>query len=204
MKRVGIICTGISNTGSIYNVIKYLGYEPVLLNGDDDLINLKKIILPGVGHFDSGMRALKEKGFISKLKDFAKNKENFILGICLGMQMLCNSSEEGENEGLGLINADVMHFKSISKNETIYPHMGWNEIEIKKPNLLLNNESVYRFYFVHSYCVIPRISDITIATCNYGVKFCAVFGKDNIYGVQFHPEKSHKFGLSLIENFLNI
>ena len=99
MKRVGIICTGISNTGSIYNVIKYLGYEPVLLNGDDDLINLKKIILPGVGHFDSGMRALKEKGFISKLKDFAKNKENFILGICLGMQMLCNSSEEGENEG---------------------------------------------------------------------------------------------------------
>ena len=116
--------------------------------------------------------------------------------------MLCNFSEEGEMR-LGLINADVMHFKSISKNGLFIHIWDGTKIEIKKPNLLLNNENHFIFYFVHSYCVI-QISDITIATCNYGVKFCAVFGKDNIYGVQFHPEKSHKFGLSLIENFLNI
>ncbi len=204
MEKIGIINTGISNTGSIKNVIKYFGYESELLNENSNFEEYSKIILPGVGHFDSGIKALSEKGFIPKIKNYVKNEKKIILGICLGMQMLCNSSEEGEKKGLELINAEVKHFKSISNCDLIYPHMGWNKLKINKVNNLLDSTKSYRFYFVHSYCVIPNDKNILIATCNYGIEFCAAFKKDNIYGVQFHPEKSHKFGLSLIENFLNI
>tara|TARA_B100000989_G_C19518602_1_gene462962 strand:+ start:78 stop:698 length:621 start_codon:yes stop_codon:yes gene_type:complete len=203
-KKISILNLTSGNVGSVKRMIEKVGGDPILIETLSDLKKARKIVLPGVGRFDKAMKIIKEKGFkktlISKLKD-----DNVIsLGICLGMQLLCNYSEEGNVEGLGLINAIVKKMDS-EKGKYKIPHIGWNTIDILKKNKIIQESSEeIRFYFVHSYYVHPNEENLMIASTKYGRSFCSAFRKKNIYGVQFHPEKSHKFGMKLIRNFVNL
>jgi glutamine amidotransferase len=203
MKVIKVLDVGIGNFGSIQRIIEISGGSAVKVNDPDSLDFEDKILLPGVGHFKNGMEKLEKSGF----KDALKNKasEYKILGICLGMQLLCTHSEEGDVEGLGLVDAKVQKFNISNPSELKIPHMGWNTVRITQANKLLpiSNEE-QRFYFVHSYKVVPNNKNITIAQCDYGGDFCAAFQQDNIFGVQFHPEKSHRFGMNLIKRFVEI
>lgn len=166
------------------------------------------LILPGVGAFDHGIRNIDILGLREVLIEKVIHKNTPILGICLGMQLLTKSSEEGSLSGLSFINAETVKFDfmndEINQNLKI-PHMGWNNIEIKKYSTLftdVNND--YRFYFAHSYHIICRDCTDILSTTKYGYDFVSSIQKDNIFGVQFHPEKSHKFGFKLLYNFLNL
>ncbi len=160
--------------------------------------------MPGIGKFDAAMKILNKGSFARDLKNYVVSGDVYILGICLGMQLLCKKSDEGNLQGLNLIDAEVKHLETLSSAKLRYPHMGWNQVNIEKENKLLGLNKEYRFYFVHSYFVKPNDDSINMASCNYGGLFCAAFQKENIYGVQFHPERSHRFGLELIKNFLNL
>ena len=202
MKKIGIVNTGISNFGSIERVLFRFGYEGINISSPKQLKEFKKIILPGVGKFDTAMNFLKKDNFANALIQYITQSDIHVLGICLGMHLLCRSSEEGQLPGLNIVNADVVHLKNITKENLIYPHMGWNNVKIIKNNTILPMGEEYRFYFVHNYCVMPDNKDIEIANCCYGNDFCVAFQHGNIFAVQFHPERSHKFGLGLIERFL--
>lgn len=203
MNSIAIVNSGLGNVASIKRMIEKAGGEGHIIDSPRRLQKFQKIILPGVGHFDNGIAKLSETGFHSKILDLCKNKNVKIMGICLGMQLLCESSEEGDREGLGLIDATVQKFRNDTSSSLKIPHMGWNTVKILKDNPLLKDTGrEHRFYFVHSFRVVPRCGSISIARCDYGGEFCAAFQENNVFGVQFHPEKSHKFGLGLIQNFL--
>lgn len=202
---IGIIDYGAGNISSIGNIIKKMGGDYFICKKPEYLNRADKIIIPGVGSFDYGMDCLVNGGWIHTLNELVINQNKDILGICLGMQLMCNKSEEGIQKGLGWINANVKKFDfSDHRNELKIPHMGWNNIEIIKENkILINKNDEKRFYFVHSYYVECIDSDNIIAITKHGRNFTAAFHKGNIYGVQFHPEKSHKFGMELIKNFIS-
>lgn len=203
---ITIIDYGAGNIKSVRNMLKKIGVESELTNDVTVISNAKKLILPGVGHFDYGMQQLHKSGLINILNKKVIQEKTPLLGICLGAQMLGNKSEEGTEKGLGWIDMDVVKFDSNLLDSNLkVPHMNWNEINIKRQSPLLNdldNES--RFYFVHSYHMKPHLDKDVLCTSNYGYEFVSGVNKDNIYGVQFHPEKSHKFGMKLLENFANI
>lgn len=194
------------NIKSIQNMLKRIGEESVIANSVEQIVDADKLILPGVGSFDYGMENLKNSGFIDVLSNKVLTDKVPFLGICLGAQMIGNKSEEGSEKGLGWINMDVVKFNTqkLPKDVKI-PHMSWNEISVKKSSKLLeglSNES--RFYFVHSYHMLPKNKQDILTTTSYGYKFVSAVEKNNIYGVQFHPEKSHKFGMKMLENFAKI
>jgi glutamine amidotransferase len=201
---ITIIDYGMGNLGSIANMLKYLG-EDCLITREVRLIQeSSSIILPGVGHFDKAMQNIRELGLDETIRKKALEDKVPIMGICLGMQLMCNSSEEGSAAGLGLIDAEVKKFDFSPENKMKVPHMGWNALSIQKEHPILHAmpESM-RFYFVHSYHVVcNNLSDI-LAVATYGHPFHAAFIKDNICGVQFHPEKSHKYGKQLLNNFIH-
>jgi glutamine amidotransferase len=201
---ISIINYGMGNLGSIQNMLKKIGVESKIITKPEELENASKIILPGVGSFDTGMRNLIEGGWLDLLNRKVIIEKTPILGICLGMQLMCNGSEEGELPGLGWFDADVRKFISEEKSFKI-PHMGWNIVKpIKESSLFNDNFEVRRYYFVHSYFVQSNNkSDVLANTC-YGFDFVSAFERDNLIGVQFHPEKSHKFGLSLLKNFTTL
>lgn len=204
-KLTGIIDVGIGNISSVGRMIEKVGGEPALIQQPNQLIKFKKVILPGVGHFDEGMKRLKSKGFSELIFDLVIQKQIQILGICLGMQILCRCSEEGDFPGLGLIDADVKKFSLPTTSKLKVPHMGWNIVSITRPNPLLPVcEYEQRFYFVHSYKVVPDDPVNIIGVANYGGEFCAAFHKGNVFGVQFHPEKSHRFGMMLMHRFIEL
>ena len=187
-------------------MLKRIGAKSCISADAEEIEQAEKLILPGVGHFDYGMRNLQESGLIGVLNKKVVADKVPLLGICLGAQLLGNKSEEGIIPGLGWIDMEVVKFdeNKLPKNLKI-PHMSWNEIIIKKQSELLaglNNES--RFYFVHSYHMKCNDENDVLANTNYGYEFTSAVEKDNIYGVQFHPEKSHKFGMRLLENFVNL
>ena len=197
---ITIIDYGMGNIGSIENMIKKLGFKSLITSDPKIISRSSKIILPGVGSFDEGMKNLSKLKIVAALKE-ANKKGAKILGICLGMQLLTKSSEEGELAGLGFINAKTIKFK-LSKDHKI-PHMGWNYVDIKSKNkLTLDLIQKSRFYFVHSYHVVCEDKSNVMMVTNYGVEFTSAIVKNNVFGVQFHPEKSHKFGLKLMENFI--
>ena len=168
----------------------------------NEIENADQYILPGVGSFDDGIKSLKNANFFKSLeKQVLKNKKP-ILGICLGMQLLTNSSEEGEEEGLGWIDATTVKFKTNIKKLAI-PHMGWNIIDPVQTDDVFKNLNDSRFYFVHSYYVVCKNEKNIIARTNYHQNFTSIIRKNNILGVQFHPEKSHQFGLKFFQNFSN-
>lgn len=199
---VAIIDYGLGNLGSIANMLKVIGNKSVITSDADKIRNADKIILPGVGAFDAGMSQLENRALISVIQEEA-NKGKPILGICLGMQLLGRKSEEGEMKGLGLIPFDNVKFNFTAESKLKIPHMGWDIVEFKQDKALLGDiVGIQRYYFVHSYhAVCDDISNVMM-TCDYGYEFAAAVCKDNVYGVQFHPEKSHDFGMRLIENFV--
>ena len=207
MKTVYIIDYGICNIGSLKNMIKKIGFEAIVATSPSMIEDPKKIILPGIGNFSRGVQNLKDKGFWEYLKNFKKNNEScHLLGICLGMHILMNKSEESPGiEGLSLIDADVVQF-SDEINLPI-PQMNWNHIFLNDSNhkIFLNfDKHNHRFYFVHSYFVSPRNKKHILATTKYGTEFCSIINDKNIYGMQFHPEKSLSSGKILIENFCKL
>ena len=202
---IGLINYGVGNLGSIQRMIEKAGGQSVFMSDPSVLTHVKKIILPGVGHYSEGVRGLISSGFWGPLFEFANRESNLILGICLGMQLLCKHSEEGDVEGLGLVDATVKKFNFHSKPSLKVPHMGWNTLRTTGESPLLPmDEEERRFYFVHSYKVVPNNPDISIGQCDYGGEFCAAFQQGNVFGVQFHPEKSHRFGMALMKRFVEL
>jgi imidazole glycerol phosphate synthase, glutamine amidotransferase subunit len=197
-----IINYNAGNIASIKNILDKIGIDCIISSETKDIIKAEKLILPGVGAFDHGMQNLNHL----RLSEVIKNRVLDgvpILGICLGAQMLGISSAEGDLPGLGLINMNVIKFdlRKLPIGFKI-PHMGWNEVKLKKNHMLFNDSFTNpRFYFVHSYHFEMQNPDDILTTSIYGYEFTSSFQKDNIIGVQFHPEKSHKFGMQLLKKF---
>jgi len=203
---ITIVDYGVGNVKSIQNMLKRMGEETITSKSESEIKSATKIILPGVGAFDYGMTQLKKSGLIPLLNQKVLEEKIPTLGICLGAQMLGKKSDEGEEPGLGWIDMDIVRFDSSKmKHNLKIPHMSWNEINIKKDSpLLLDLDDESRFYFVHSYHMLPKDNNDILCVSNYGYEFISGVSKNNIYGVQFHPEKSHKFGMKLLENFSKI
>jgi imidazole glycerol-phosphate synthase subunit HisH len=192
------------NLGSIQNILRRIGEESIITSDKDEVAKAAKIILPGVGAFDTGMRNLAELDLIDVLNRKVIEEKTPVLGICLGMQLLSKGSEEGELAGLGWINAETIRFRFENTLEYKIPHMGWNFIRQSKASRLFDN--MYpeaRFYFVHSYFFRAENPEDILATTSYETKFTSAVERGNILGVQFHPEKSHKFGMKLLKNFVD-
>jgi glutamine amidotransferase len=200
---IAIVNYGMGNLGSVFNMFKRIGVEAQILDRPDDLLTAKKILLPGVGAFDNAMKRINESGFLDVLNQKALVEKVPILGICLGMQLLTRGSEEGSLQGLGWIAADTIRFPN--HNGLKVPHMGWNLVHPASPSPLCVSLPIEpRFYFVHSYHVHVDDERNSILKCTYGVDFDAAVQHENIFGAQFHPEKSHKFGMRLLENFARL
>lgn len=198
-----IVDYGMGNLGSIVNMFKKIGVKALTTSDAAVISSASKLLLPGVGSFDKAMERIESSGLRSVLDEQVLVYKKPILGICLGMQLLTRGSEEGKLPGLGWIPADTKRFPNV-KGLRI-PHMGWNKVIDNSPSPLtkdLPEES--RFYFVHSYCVQTDLSEHSILKCYYGLDFDAAIQKDNIFGAQFHPEKSHRFGMQLLKNFAEI
>lgn len=203
--NVGIVNYGMGNIRSIENSLLYLGCRFKVLNNPDKIFSYSHLILPGVGSFKKAMENLKIDGLHQAVQECANNKGINLLGICLGMQLLCESSSEGGfTKGLSLIKNKVETFTKREVGNKKIPHVGFNQVKIEKDSSLfkhINDNS--DFYFDHSFRVIQNNNLKNFQTCEYGTRFVASFEKDNIYGTQFHPEKSQSNGLTLIYNFLN-
>ena len=193
-----ILYYGVGNPNAIINVFKRTNMKCRLVTNADELKNSTKIILPGVGNFDDAMDKLNKSGMVDELNNLVLNKGVPVLGICVGMHIMAKSSEEGRLGGLGWFDANVKKLPSIIK-----PHMGWNNIKFNSNNSpLLHNLPNKLFYFLHSYYFnCNNNSDIT-AVSDYDYDFTSIVNKNNIYGVQFHPEKSHSSGEKLFKNFV--
>jgi len=201
---VGIVNYGMGNLGSIQNMLKKIGVPSLILNDALELDKVTKLILPGVGAFDNGILELRKSKWIETLNHLVLQEKMPILGICLGMQLMTNKSEEGNEAGLGWINAETVKFR-FEDNQLKIPHMGWNIVTPTTESSLFNLAyEELRFYHVHSYYVKLKDPTDEIAVTNYGTPFTCAFRKENIWGVQFHPEKSHKFGMEMFRNFSNI
>ncbi|MAV82820.1 MAG: imidazole glycerol phosphate synthase subunit HisH [Pelagibacteraceae bacterium] len=194
--------------GNISSVHKKIINSKDIIRVSSDRSDIKwadKIILVGVGHFKNAMKNLKNLNLLDDLNDFALIKKKLTLGICLGMQIMCDFSEEGNVSGLGWVNAKIKKFTTDNKLQFKIPHVGWNQIKIAKKNDLFNGiEESSEFYFVHSYFAEPQNKSIILNKTNYIHEFCSAFQKENIIGVQYHPEKSHDAGEIFLKNFLNL
>jgi glutamine amidotransferase len=202
--NIVVIDYGMGNLGSIANMLKYLGASAVISADKSVIEKADKLILPGVGHFDRAMQNIKKFDLFNLLQFKVLDQQTPIMGICLGMQLLCNSSEEGIDKGLAFVDADVVKFNFEKSQNLKVPHMGWNKVELAKPNSLITNglTEEARFYFVHSYYVTCKNESDVLTRAWYGHSFVSSIEKNNIVGVQFHPEKSHKYGVTLFRNFI--
>lgn len=199
---VGIINYGLGNLGSIQNMLKVIGEKSIISADKKELERCERYILPGVGAFDAGIKKLNESGLSDFIIKKTTEEMKPILGICLGMQLLGRKSEEGKLPGLGLIPFDNVRFH-FNTNDLKIPHMGWDVVEFKQNHPILTNlQGQQRYYFVHSYHAKCDFQENVLMTCDYGYEFAAAVVKGNIMGVQFHPEKSHDFGMALLRNFV--
>lgn len=191
MKNIVIIDYGAGNVKSVNFAFQRLGFEPTLSDDPEVIKKADYVIFPGVGHAKSAMEALNAKNLVPVIQ----NLKQPVLGVCLGMQLMCRFSQEGNVDGLGIFDVDVLRFDDQLK----VPHMGWNDLQNGKEFL---DEISGQTYFVHSYYVPKTVE--TIATCDYGIKFSAALSKDNFYGCQFHPEKSGEVGERILQRFLEL
>lgn len=197
-----IVDYGLGNLASVLNMFKKIGVSNVTISNKEDVISsASSLLLPGVGAFDKGMDNLEKSGLIPLLNKKVLLEKVPVLGICLGMQLLGKTSEEGVKQGLGWIDAETVKFNPAPDLKLKVPHMGWNYITVKRPNPLVDMQSRNRFYFVHSYHVKCLDQSQELAISNFGGDFTCMVNKENIYGTQFHPEKSLKFGMKVLENF---
>lgn len=197
---------GTGNFGSIKNMLRKLGHASVISSETTDIMAATRLILPGIGAFDTGMKQLKATGVIDALNAKVLQEKVPVLGICLGMQLMTCGSAEGQVPGLGWIDATCQRFHFDPNPEKLkVPHMGWNYVYPQRKHFLMQEmHPEPRFYFVHAYHVkCNRKNDILLQT-HYGYDFTASFQKENMMGVQFHPEKSHKFGMRLLDNFVKL
>ena len=204
---IGILDYGLGNIRAFSNIYKSLDIPHKIITTNDELNNVEKIILPGVGAFDDAMNKFNQSGLRDSVEEMILNQDIPLLGVCVGLQMLGRSSDEGKEKGLGWIDAKIKLLDTSNiVHATKLPHMGWNTIDIKDNNELLfkNLKSQDRFYFLHSYYFDCENNENIIAQTNYGLNFTCAAKLNNIYGVQFHPEKSLKNGEKLLYNFAQL
>jgi imidazole glycerol-phosphate synthase subunit HisH len=203
--NITIVNYGMGNVGSVANMFKRIGYTTNIASTSSEILQASKLLLPGVGAFGNAMALIDEKNLRSAILQKVQQEQVPILGICLGMQLLTNGSQESaESKGLGLIDAQTLKF-DLQDTTLKIPHMGWNFIHASKQHSLLENlPSNPKYYFVHSYFVQCNNPQDVLATCHYEKPFTCMVQKGNVLGAQFHPEKSHKFGMHLLENFAKL
>jgi len=203
--RIGIPALPCGNFSSVVKIVEKAGGRATIVEDPAGLRQFSKVILAGVGAFDHGMDAIRDRGWLGPLNEAARERRVPILGICLGMQMLCEDSEEGVRPGLGWIPGHVRRFRPEPGSSLKVPHMGWNTIEVRRKNPILEaSAEEQRFYFVHSFHAVCTDPADVIAVSHHGIEFSAAIGRDNVLGAQFHPEKSHRFGLALMRRFVEI
>jgi glutamine amidotransferase len=203
---IAVVDYGVGNLGAIPNMLERLA-APVIITSDPEVLaEAERIILPGVGAFGAGMANLHARGLIPVLEERIVQASVPTLGVCLGMQLLFEGSDEANSPGLGWLRGRVVRFHSRgTEREQPIPHMGWAELDVQRESPLLDNlGDEPRFYFAHSYHPEPADEEDIVATATYRYPFAAVVRRGNIHGAQFHPEKSHRFGLQLLKNFLQI
>jgi len=202
---IGVVNYGLGNIQAILNIYSRLDIPTCAISSPEEFTKVTHLILPGVGAFDWAMKKLNSSGLRSELDELVISKKTPVLGICVGMQMMAKSSEEGEIDGLDWVKGEVKHFKHHTNKKLDVPHMGWNNINIQNDTHLFNGFSANAyFYFLHSYYFsITNKNQILTSTDYYG-EFTSSFQNNNIYGVQFHPEKSHKWGVLLLNNFASV
>jgi imidazole glycerol-phosphate synthase subunit HisH len=200
-----IIDYQMGNLFSIQKKLRQLRVESVISNRSDDIRSASKFILPGIGHFGKAMEQLNRFGLVDILNDDVMNKKKPILGICLGMQLMAASSEEGDSAGLGWFDADVKKFEIKDTVRNKVPHTGWNQVFTTKPSRLFRDiPEGSEFYFVHSYFVDVRDGSDQLTYTEFEQQFTSSIEKENIFGVQYHPEKSHETGFRMLKNFIEI
>lgn len=203
IEPITIVDYGMGNIGSLINMFRRIGVTTDVTARAEDIARAKKLLLPGVGAFDAAMERIDELGLRDVLRKMALEKNVPFLGICLGMQLLMECSEEGSAEGLGLIPGAATRFPRGTGFKV--PHMGWNEVNVlRETPLTAQLQEDPRFYFVHSYFVTAKNREDVILTCEYGITFDAALNRGNIFGAQFHPEKSHKFGMAMLRGFAEL
>lgn len=199
---IAIINYGLGNLTSIQNMFRRISVDAIITDDPQKIRDASKLLLPGVGHFKKGMANLQDTGLGELLNREVKENGKPILGICLGAQLMTKHSEEGDVDGLGWVDAVTVRFDKDKLNNLPVPHMGWSDIKLTNKCELWKNLPVDpRFYFVHAYHFSFEMPEEIVATSLYGYEFACAFKKDNVFGAQFHPEKSHKFGMRVLENF---
>ena len=199
---IGLVDYGLGNIQAFSNIYRRLGIETFAVRTASDLRSASRLILPGVGAFDWAMRKLQESGLRDVLDEEVLGSKKPVLGVCVGMQMMARSSEEGVLQGLGWLDATVVKFDTnLYKSHSYLPHMGWNDVSPVNPEILFSGLHSPRFYFLHSYFMKTNKEENILATSKYGIKFTAAVQSKNVYGTQFHPEKSHGWGIKLLKNF---
>jgi glutamine amidotransferase len=196
---VSLIDYGLGNLGSVVNMLKRVGAESRLVRTPEEILASDRLLLPGIGAFDTGIRLLTEQGVVSAIREFAVSGKP-LFGICLGMQLLLDGSAEGIEPGLGLIPGTSTRF--TEQPGVRVPHMGWNHAVVTRDDpLMAGLDAESRFYFVHSYQVVPTRDDDMLAVTDYGGPFASMIRSENVMGAQYHPEKSHAFGMRVLSNF---
>ncbi len=195
---------GLGNIRAFAHIYERLNMPVVVATTAEQLTDAEKIILPGVGAFDWAMTRLNDSGLRDTLDGLVLRQQVPVLGVCVGMQMMAHRSEEGELPGLGWIDAEVVRFDPAQIGQAPLPHMGWNDVRPAATDSLFRGIEAPRYYFLHSYCIAPRQSTEVLATARYGSDFTAAVRSGNVYGTQFHPEKSHQWGIDLLRNFAEL
>lgn len=199
---IAIIDYKTANLGSIVNILKHIGARAFVADKPEMLADASHVVLPGIGHFDECARNLRAAGFVDALHEQVLEQNKPLLGICVGAQLLTLGSEEGNEPGLGWVDGETLRFPEAEDFSYKVPHMGWNQVAVSRQHPLFDGYAeIPRFYFVHSYYMRCKHADAELGKTHHGIDFASVIGRDNFAGVQFHPEKSHRFGMHILRNF---
>jgi glutamine amidotransferase len=204
MATVTLVNYGLGNIQAFAHIYQRLNIPVEVATTPEQLARAEKIILPGVGAFDWAMQRLNDSGLRGLLDRLVLQRNVPVLGVCVGMQMMAQRSEEGALHGLGWIDADVVRFGSTQIGDMPLPHMGWNEVHPMATDSLFRGIEAPRYYFLHSYYIVPRRNEDVLAIAQYGMSFTAAVRNGHIFGTQFHPEKSHQWGIDLLRNFAEL